>query len=350
MDRIIDANLNRATEALRVLEEIARFYLDNKDLSQKLKNIRHNISMEADNCYKNLLASRDTQNDVGVSIKNPTERKNLQSVFKANFKRLQQALRTLSEYAPLENFDISIFEKARYESYTLEKDMFEMISSKINKMRLQDKNLYLVTDRTLFDSHDEFLNAVASALKGGVGIVQLREKTASAKEIIALGHKLRELCSLYDALFIINDRIDIAHIVKADGVHLGQDDADIASARHLLGKDAIVGISTHAPEQALKAMELGADYIGVGPVFETPTKPGRQSVGLEYVKWASVNVDIPWYAIGGVNLDNIEEVIKTGASRTAVVRAIINAENPETVVESFLAKLEVQGKENNSIK
>jgi len=342
MKRIIDANLNRATEALRVIEEIARFYLDNESLCAQLKYLRHELAAVIDLNYTALLKSRDTEGDVGTSVINNTKKQDILDIFKANFKRLQQALRVLSEYGQQENFDIAVFEKIRYESYTLEKNMFEELSKKLKLKRLEDKKLYLVTDRNKFSSVDEFLDAVAASLKGGVQIVQLREKTANAKEFIELARKVKELCALYDALFIINDRVDVAHIVGVDGVHLGQDDIDIDSARHILGKDAIVGISTHAPEQAEKAMASEADYIGVGPVFETPTKPGRKSVGLEYVEWASKNVNIPWFAIGGINTENVSEVINAGASRIAVVRAIINAENPELSANNFMEVLNTE--------
>lgn len=335
MKRIIDANLNRAAEALRVLEEIARFCFDDSLLSEKLKCIRHNICKEADSDYEQLLKSRDTQNDVGVEITNTTGRKDIVSVFKANIKRLQQALRVLAEYNGINQ----AYEKARYESYTLEKEMWEKMMTKLNKLRLKDRKLYLVTSSDKFDSDDEFLNAVASSLKGGVDILQLREKNSSAKRIIELGKKIRQLCSLYDTIFIVNDRIDIAKIVEADGVHLGQDDADVDSAREILGDSAIVGISTHAPEQALKAVKDGADYIGVGPVFTTPTKPGRASVGLEYVKWASENIEIPFFAIGGIDLSNVNDVISSGAKKVAVVRAIINSDSPELSAGKFLEQL-----------
>lgn len=339
MKRIIDANLNRATEALRVIEEIARFRLDNQSLSVQLKYLRHELAGVIDFHYEKLLKSRDTEGDIGTLVVNNTEKLDISDIFKANFKRLQQALRVLSEYGQAEDIDITIFEKIRYESYTLEKNMFEELSKKLKIKRLEDKKLYLVTDRSKFSSADEFLDATAASLKGGVQIVQLREKTAGAKEIIELGRKVKELCGLYDALFIINDRVDVAHIIGADGVHLGQNDIDIDSARHILGKDAIVGISTHSPEDAQRAVASGADYIGVGPVFETPTKPGRKSVGLEYVEWASENVNIPWFAIGGINTENVSEVINAGASKIAVVRAIINDKNPEIQANIFVEKL-----------
>lgn len=339
MKRIIDANLNRATEALRVIEEIARFYLNNESLCAQLKHLRHELAGVIDLNYVALLKNRDTEGDIGTSVVNNTEKQDILDIFKANFKRLQQSLRVLAEYGQAEGIDIAVFEKTRYDSYTMEKNMFEELSKKLKLKRLEDKKLYLVTDRSKFSSVDEFLDAVAASLKGGVQIVQLREKTANAKEFIGLGRKVKELCAIYDALFIINDRVDVAHIVGADGVHLGQDDIDIDSARHLLGKDAIVGISTHAPEQAEKAVASGADYIGVGPVFETPTKPGRKSVGLEYVEWASKNVNIPWFAIGGISAENVSEVINAGASRIAVVRAIINSENPDVNANIFVEKI-----------
>lgn len=329
MKRIVDANLNRATEALRILEEISRFIFDDVETSEELKNMRHKLCSCLDYDYEKLIEARDTGNDVGRFIENPTQAGNivesvdLAIIFKSNIKRLQQALRALAQYCPKHS---SIFENARYESYTVEKKLWEMIKMKqnINVLKLRDKKLYLVTNSDKFKNDDDFLDAVAFSLKGGVKIVQLREKNANSKRIIELGKKIRELCSIYDALFIVNDRVDIAKIVDADGVHLGQDDIGIGHAREILGETAIVGISTHAPEQALKAVAEGADYIGVGPVFETPTKQGRKAVGLEYVKWAAQNVKIPFFAIGGIDRDNFEQVIDAGASRIAVVRAIIN--------------------------
>lgn len=334
--RVIDANLNRATEATRILEEIARFLLDDKYLSEKLKNIRHKINTVQEKKYDEYLHARDTQNDVGVGIKNSTERIHIENIFKANIKRLQQALRVLSEYSVENKENAATFEKLRYESYTLEKIMWDKLKEKYNQIKLSDKKLYLVTNSDKFESEDEFLDAIASALEGGVDILQLREKTMSANKILELGKKIKQLCLQYNTTFIINDRVDIAALLEADGVHLGQDDLDVKSAREILGANAIVGVSTHAPEQALKAVKDGADYIGVGPVFATPTKQGRIPVGLEYVKWASENIDIPAFAIGGIDLDNFEQVLDAGAKRVAVVRAIINADSPQKSAEEFL--------------
>ncbi len=339
IQRIIDANLNRAAEAARVLEEIARFLIDNKELSEKLKNIRHKINSIQEENYENYLSARDTEHDIGIEIKNNTKRINIENIFKANIKRLQEASRTISEYS-IENSSIKdIFEKLRYESYTLEKIMWTKLKEKYNQIKLNQKNLYLVTNSDSFKSDDDFLDAVASALQGGVDILQLREKTKPASEILALGKKIKQLCLQYDTTFIVNDRVDIAYVLEADGVHLGQNDLDVKSARNILGDNFIIGVSTHAPNQALKAVEDGADYIGVGPVFETPTKKGKTPVGLEYVKWVSKNINIPAFAIGGINLQNTNEIINAGLKRIAVVRAIMNAESPQKTAEAFLNKL-----------
>ncbi len=340
LKRIIDANLNRTAEAARVLEEIARFLLNDKDLAEKLKNIRHKINSSQEEDYENYLCSRDTINDVGVNIKNATERMNIENIFKANIKRLQQALRTLSEYSLENPANKILFEKLRYETYTLEKIMWHKLREKgINGKINDDKKLYLITNSDNFDSEDSFLDAIASALEGGVDILQLREKTMPASKILELGKKIKQLCLRYDVTFIVNDRVDIAAILEADGVHLGQDDLDVKSARTILGENCIIGVSTHAPEQAIKAVADGADYIGIGPVFATPTKQGRIPVGLEYVKWACENIEIPAFSIGGIDLKNCEKVINAGAKRIAVVRAIINADSPKQAAKEFLNKI-----------
>ncbi len=336
LNRIIDANLNRTTEALRVLEEIARFNFNDELISLELKNMRHEICTFFDDKYDELLFSRDTQNDVGTDQVNITKKSRqnttITTIFRSNFKRLEQALRVLEEYASLDS-------KFRYNAYIIEKKMNERLRMNIKKYLLKDKNLYLVTNSDNFNSDDEFLDAVALAVKSGVDIVQLREKNKPASKIIEYGRVIRQLTSEYGALFIVNDRVDLAQILIADGVHLGQDDIDIHSARKILGENMIIGISTHKPQDALEAMKNGADYIGVGPIYKTPTKPNREAAGLEYLKWAVQNVDIPFYAIGSVDLNTIDEVISFGAKRVALVRAIMNSQDIPGSVKIFKDKL-----------
>ena len=329
--RIIDANLNRATEGLRNIEEYTRFILNNKNLSKKLKNLRHQIAQFFEKDYENLINSRNVVNDVGVDIQNITKETNNSNVLRANIKRTQQALRVLNEYGTLDD-------KYRYEMYEIEKEIMNLINiekkTNIKSALLNNKNIYLITSQNDMDD-SEFIDRIALILNAGVKLIQYREKNKTAKEMINIAKKLRQLCSMYDALLIINDRIDIAKIVDADGVHLGQDDIDINSARKLLGEDKIIGISTHKPDDAIIAQENNADYIGVGPVFKTPTKPTTTPVGLEYVKWVSQNIKIPFYAIGSIDETNVNEVINAGATRVAAIRALMNANDINKTVSKF---------------
>lgn len=323
MKRIIDANLNRATEGLRVIEEIARFILSDTELSARLKTIRHELQKFFDVEYDNLLDSRDTLNDVGCNIINPDKKESLDSIFKANFKRVEEAFRVLNQYASLDD-------SYRYRIYTIEKEMRSKLKLDYKKIFLNDKKLYLVTNSDNFESDEIFLDRVALSIKSGVDIVQLREKNTTSKRFIYLAQRIRELTSHFGAAFIVNDRVDIAKISNADGVHLGQDDIPVSYAREILGDNAIIGVSTHCPEHAKKAITDGADYIGVGPVFKTPTKPSKDPVGLEYVKWAADNVNIPFFAIGSIDTANIKEVVEAGAKRVAVIRAIMYADDIES--------------------
>lgn len=323
MKRIIDANLNRAAEGLRVIEEIARFILSDAELSARLKTIRHELQKFFDVEYDNLLDSRDTLNDVGCNIINPDKKESLDSIFKANFKRVEEAFRVLNQYASLDD-------SYRYRIYTIEKEMRSKLKLDYKKIFLNDKKLYLVTNSDNFESDEIFLDKVALSIKSGVDIVQLREKNTTSKRFIYLAQRIRELTSHFGAAFIVNDRVDIAKISNADGVHLGQDDIPVSYAREILGDNAIIGVSTHCPEHAKKAITDGADYIGVGPVFKTPTKPSKDPVGLEYVKWAADNVNIPFFAIGSIDTANIKEVVEAGAKRVAVIRAIMYADDIES--------------------
>lgn len=323
MKRIIDANLNRASEGLRVIEEIARFILSDTELSARLKTIRHELQKFFDVEYDILLDSRDTLNDVGCNIINPDKKESLDSIFKANFKRVEEAFRVLNQYASLDD-------SYRYRIYTIEKEMRSKLKLDYKKIFLNDKKLYLVTNSDNFESDEIFLDKVALSIKSGVDIVQLREKNTTSKRFIYLAQRIRELTSHFGAAFIVNDRVDIAKISNADGVHLGQDDIPVSYAREILGDNAIIGVSTHCPEHAKKAITDGADYIGVGPVFKTPTKPSKDPVGLEYVKWAADNVNIPFFAIGSIDTANIKEVVQAGAKRVAVIRAIMYADDIES--------------------
>jgi thiamine-phosphate pyrophosphorylase len=203
--------------------------------------------------------------------------------------------------------------------------------------RLAEARLYFVTD--VRPGRDELL---AAALAGGVDMVQLRDKEAGDDELVRAAAVFRRLCDEHGALFWLNDRPDLVEACDADGVHVGQDDMPAVEARRLVGDDVLVGLSTHSPEQLDRALSEGvADQLSVGPVWETPTKAGRIAVGLRYVEHAArIAGGRPWFAIGGIDLDNVREVIAAGASRVVVVRAIRDAADPRAAASALRAALE----------
>ena len=215
------------------------------------------------------------------------------------------------------------------------------------KSQLSKAHLYFVMGAASTSGRSA-LETAEAALKGGVDILQLRDYSLGDTELIELALQLRKLTSKYKALFIVNNRPDLAKLSDADGVHLGQDDLPVAEARRILDDGKIVGVSTHAPEEARKAIADGADYLGVGPVFATPTKAGRPAVTLEYVRQvAAMKPSVPFFAIGGIDLSNLGDVLKAGAGRVAVVRAISDAGDPKAAAEELKKSiLEYNLKEN----
>jgi thiamine-phosphate pyrophosphorylase len=201
------------------------------------------------------------------------------------------------------------------------------------RQRLRDARLYFVADR------DGMQRALDAALAGGADLFQLRDKDASDDELLAAAETARERCRAAGALFLINDRPDLAVACGADGVHVGQDDTPVARAREIVGDDAIVGLSTHSMKQAQAGCRSGADYIAVGPVHATPTKEGRPAIGVEPIKYAAAHVSVPWFAIGGIDTKTIADVVRAGARRVVVVRALTDAEDPEAVARALRTSL-----------
>lgn len=197
---------------------------------------------------------------------------------------------------------------------------------------IADARLYLCTG----DRPDSFLDAVLAA---GVDVLQLREKEMEARPQLEIAARFRAACDRHGTLFIVNDRADLALAAGADGVHLGQDDLDPAFARSL--GLAIIGRSTHTPAELRRAISEDVDYVCVGPVYETPTKPGRPAAGLDLVRLAAAECPKPWFAIGGIDLDTIGAVAGAGASRVVVVRAIAEAVDPAAAVKALRSALRV---------
>jgi thiamine-phosphate pyrophosphorylase len=176
-----------------------------------------------------------------------------------------------------------------------------------------------------------------AALRGGVDIVQLREKALPRREIELSAQTFRRLCDNHSALFIVNDDPDLARACDADGVHVGQEDMAAGEARELLGPDAIVGLSTHSEEQLAASADQPVDYVSVGPIWETPTKEGRPAVGLELIRHAAANAPHPFFAIGGIDPSKVADVVDAGAQRICAVRALRDADDPAAVAEELRA-------------
>lgn len=328
--RILDANLDRAREGLRALEDWCRFGLNQAELTEKLKHLRQTLAQ----WHKpELRAARDTPGDPGTALTHPNEavRSSVTQVLQANFCRVQEALRSLEEFGKIHYPEMAAAcKQMRYQVYALE----STVLGHQRHQQLLQAQLYLVTAPS-----ENFLPAVEAALQGGLPLVQYREKNAEDCDRIAIARQLKALCQQYGALFLVNDRVDLALAVDADGVHLGQQDLPIAVARDLLGSQRIIGRSTTNPEEMAKALAEGADYIGVGPVYATPTKPDKAAAGLDYVRYAAEHSPVPFYAIGGIDLNNLGEVSAAGGDRVAVVRALMQADNPTTATQQFLRQL-----------
>jgi thiamine-phosphate pyrophosphorylase len=325
--RIVDAAANRAREALRVLEDYCRFALNDGVLSVELKRLRHEFSELMEQFPPALLlGARDTLGDVGTAASTERERRrdSVHEVLTANSKRLQEALRSLEEFAKLRGQGLATgLEKLRYQAYTLER---ALVLGHQARQRLAQARLYVLLTASQCSSGLEW--TIAEAAAGGAQIMQLREKQLSDRELLERARKVRGWTRKAGVLFILNDRPDVARLCAADGVHLGQDDLPIREARRILGPEALIGVSTHDLEQVRKAILEGASYIGVGPTFASKSKTFSEFPGLAFVEAATRATTLPAFVIGGVNPENINAAIAAGARRVAVSDAICRAEEP----------------------
>jgi len=341
--RILDTNLDRSREAIRTIEEWCRFGLEDLALCDRCKQMRQELAQWHKEEFRR---ARNTPDDpaTGLSHANEVRRADVQAVLRANMARLQEALRVLEEYSKVVDPSMGAAMKTmRYQVYTLESQLLAHDMTNIGQIRrqkLQAATLYLVTMPI-----DNIVSVVESALQGGVQIVQHRQKDGEDRECFAIAQQLCDLCHQYNALFLVNDRVDIAIAVRADGVHVGQTDLPVSAVRQVLnanGGDAsqyIIGQSTTSPQELDIALNNQVDYVGVGPVHTTPTKPTKSASGYEYVQYANEHLNIPWFAIGGLDENNLGEAIAAGAKRVAVVRALMKAEHPDLIARQMRSLL-----------
>lgn len=325
--RVVDVNLNRAREALRVLDDYARFVLDDRGLTEQVKRLRHALAEGSARLPQSLLlAARDTPNDVGTSIGTTREyaRATPAEVATVNVKRLQEALRSAEEYGKVLDAGFGkAVEAIRYEVYTLER---QLVRGADAKARLADARLYVLLTGSQCVAGLDWV--IEQAALGGADVFQLREKSLTDRELIARARRVREWTRNAGVLFVMNDRPDIARLVDADGVHLGQEDLPVAAARRIVGPDMLIGVSTHTVEQVRRAITDGADYIGVGPTFPSSTKQFEAFAGLDFVREVAAETTLPAFALGGINVANVGEVAAAGAKRIAVSAAVATAAEP----------------------
>lgn len=336
--RILDANANRAREALRVMEDAARFLLDDAELAGGLKALRHELAA-ALAAVAGLEASRDTPGDVGTTIKTQAElrREGAAEVVIAAGKRLSEALRTIEEYAkslPQAACGLaSVIEALRYRGYELEQRLNRAMGS---GTRRQWRLCVLISEALCTT---DWWTVCQAAVQGGADCVQLREKEMDAGELLRRARRLVECCRPRGVSVIVNDRPDVALLAGADGVHLGQTDLPCAQVRKLVGRQLLVGVSTARLEEARQALADGADYCGVGPMFATTTKHKDVIVGPDYLRQYLAWDKLPHLAIGGITANNLGQLTAAGVRGVAVSSAVCAASDPAAAVRGLLARI-----------
>ncbi len=328
--QLIDANLDRAREGLRVMEDWCRFGLKRNDFSIQIKDWRQQLGAHHLNIYRK---ARFTSGDPAMGVSHPLQknRSTPEDIFIANSSRVQEALRVLEEFTRITDPKLSeVATKIRYGTYEIEIKVLKTKEGINKRAILKDCSLYLVTT-----NKKDLKKIVLQSLEAGVRMVQYREKFLSDNEKVNQAKDLASLCKKYNSLFIVNDRIDIALAVNADGIHLGQEDMPTKIARELLGSEKIIGRSTHCLDDIKQAEDEGCDYIGIGAIFPSKTKKGLSPIGINYLKQGLNNTLLPAFAIGGINSSNISKLDQINNLRIAVSGAIINSSNPFAKTEEL---------------
>jgi len=325
--RIIDANMNRAREALRVMEEYARFVMDDAGLTAAIKEARHALAHEVERMSARAKAGglpivyRDIVGDVGreITVDSEYQRADAAQVVVAAGKRLSEALRSIEEYGKIidPGFAVAI-EKIRYQGYELERRLALTTQA---RQRFGNVRLYVLLTEEL--CRGGWFETAEAALRGGADCLQLREKKLSDRELLDRAKRLVNLCREHGAMLIINDRPDVAVASGAHGVHLGQENLPVSAVRRIVPATCVIGVSTHTIEQVQSAAEQVPDYIAVGPMFDSPTKPQEHIAGPVKLVEARKLTSLPLVAIGGITETNAVEVLATAPCCLCVCQAVI---------------------------
>lgn len=345
--RIIDANRNRVSEGLRLLEDVARFLLNDANLTQQLKSMRHAITSSLSRVSMELLSERDADGDVGTGVE-IGQRQDIPSLITANARRAEEGLRVIEELAKLPELSPILssqnFQETRFQLYILEQELMSRVLRHEKTASLN--GIYVIIDTQILDFEDE-VNAADKAIRGGAKVIQFRDKQYSKVKLLAIAEKLRNICQRSNVLFVINDYLDIALAVNADGLHIGQEDFPLPIARKELPIDKIVGCSVTNVSQALEAQAKGADYIAAGSIFPTSTKDKANVIGIDALRQIREAVSIPLVAIGGIDRDNIAEVMDAGANAAAVISAVLKSNDIEHSTYQLVREIDKQKTRNS---
>jgi len=330
VERLLDANVNRAAEGLRALEDVARFLLDDAALATVAKDLRHAIRAVVP---AGAVGWRDTAGDVGEAIKAGDEglRASPVAVVRANASRAQEALRALEEGLKLGDGSWRAAEAARYRVYRLESDLL----ARLPAWRLWQIRLYVLVDTGLCADP---VSVAAAVVRGGAGVVQLRAKGLPQRAYRELAARVQDAVRGAGGLFVVNDHVAVARAIDADGVHVGQDDLLPQDVRAVVGPRCAIGVSAHTLEQA-NAGQLVADYLGLGPMFATTTKPHEPCRGPELLDAVRPGLRVPSFAIGGLDAARLRELQPRLPHGAAVAGAVCRAADPERAAADLLTIL-----------
>ncbi len=335
--RIIDANSNRAAEGLRVIEDIARFAIEDAQLAARTKAARHTLT-ETVRALPTApgLAARDTPGDVGTDTRTPGEyrREDLAEIARAASGRATQALRVIEELAKSFGADASAFESLRYETYELAR----LVSAGLRPRAPQWRLCVLITEALC---NHPWQRTVEAAIEGGADALQLREKDIPDRERLRRARRLVEITRAAPRWVwaVINDRPDIALLSRADAVHVGQHDLSPADVRAVAGHNIPVGVSTSSIETARRAVDAGASSLGLGPMFPSTTKPKHETPGPDYLRALLADeelADIPHLCIGGITPENAPQLVRAGARGLAVCSAVCSSDDPAGACRAIL--------------
>lgn len=341
--QIIDANFNRVREGLRVVEDGIRFYISNRDIFKQVKDFRHKFTRSILENFPSVFLhkGRDILKDTGKNY-DIIKKENIKKTIEKNCLRVEEGIRVIEEYSKCLKPSISKkLHNLRFEFYRIEKEITTLLSRKNIPVPL----IYVIINA---NEKKDVIRFTEEIIKGKPDIIQLRYKGENTNYFLKIAKKLKNFIP-DEIIYIINDRIDICLLVDADGVHLGEKDIGVEDARKLL-EDKIIGVSSNSFNEAAKYKNKDIDYIAIGAIFQSPTKPERKIAGLKVIKEIKKNFSIPVVAIGGINKENVSSVIKEGADGVALISAVEKAGNKHKYIKQIKDEVETQWKKKNRMK